>query len=102
VRGVKVTVLEREDLIRWMIKAPTYRVDFWSVVSPGNPASGLATGYKQDSYYVAECDVDEVISWANGEADGREVVIYLSTTKGDGEPGLIRLLGTDPTYRREF
>jgi hypothetical protein len=43
-----------------------------------------------------------VIAWANGEADGREVVMYLSTAKADGEPGLIRLLGTDPTYRREF
>jgi hypothetical protein len=82
-----------------MIDAPTYRVDFWHVVSPGDPARGLAPRYKQDSYYLADCDADEVIAWANSEAEGREVVICLST-KRDGEPGLIRLMGEDPTSRR--
>jgi hypothetical protein len=96
---MKLTPLEREDVIRWMIKAPTYRVDFWHVVSPGDPARGLAPGYKQDSYYLADCDADEVIGWANSEAEGREVVIYLSTDQR-GEPGLIRLMGEDLTFRR--
>ena len=97
---MKTTQLEREDLIRWMNVAPTYRVDFWRPISPADPASGLATGYKQDSYCVTDADVDEVIAWADSEAGGREVVIYLSTKRANDEPGLIRLLGTDPTSRK--
>lgn len=97
---MKTTQLEREDLIRWMADTPTYRVDFWRPISPGNPATGLATGYKQDSFYVTDADVDEVIAWANSEARGREVVIYLSTKRANDEPGLIRLLGIDPTSRK--
>jgi hypothetical protein len=96
---VKATYLEREDLIHWMTDTPTYRVDFWRPISPADPARGIATGYKQDSYYVTDADVDEVIAWADSEAGGREVVIYLSTRAND-EPGLIRLVGTDPTSRK--
>lgn len=98
--AVKTKRLEREDLIRWMSDAPTYRVDFWRPISTADPAKGVATGYKQDSYYVTEADVDEVISWAESEADGRGIVIYLSTTRHNDEPGLVRLSGEDPTKRR--
>ena len=91
---VKATALEREDLIRWIIGAPTYRVDFWDWISPGDGTQG--TGHwRQESYYVTEADTDEVIAWASSKAEGRQLVIYLRATR-DGEPGLIRLLGTDP------
>jgi hypothetical protein len=43
--------------------------------------------------------VDEVIAWADSEASDREVVIYVSTKRANDEPGLIRLLGIDPTSR---
>ena len=97
---MKTTQLEREDVIRWMIDLPTYRVDFWRPISSADPARGVATGYKQDSYYVTDADVDEVMAWADSEAGGREVVIYLSTKRANDEPGLIRLTGVDPTERK--
>ena len=88
--------LERETVIRWIKNEPMYRVDFWQVRSPSDPAKGVASGYARDSHYVSEADVDEVIAWAHEHANGRGIAIYITAMRDD-EPGLIRLLGTDPT-----
>jgi len=93
---VRIQYLKRETVIRWIVDKPTYRVDFWHPISPANPATGLATGYKQDACYVSDADIDEVVEWARQEASGRTIAIYVVYTQGD-EPGLIRLSGIDPT-----
>ncbi len=93
---MKTERLEREALIRWMVDAPTYRVDFWRVAAPADPARGVAAGYERESHLVYEADVTEVISWAGEVADGRSVTIY-ATASAAGEPGLIRLCGRDPS-----
>jgi hypothetical protein len=94
-RLVKTLAQEREALIRWIADEPTYRVDFWTAVSPSDPDRGIATGWKRDAYYVTEADADEVLAWS--EADGRRAVVYVVFARGEDEPGLIRLAGLDPT-----
>lgn len=83
-----------------MTNVPTYRVDFWQPVSPGDPATGRAVGYQRDSYYISEADIGDVTSWADESANGRIFVIWV-TSESNGEPGLIRLSGRDPTSHRE-
>jgi len=97
VSNMETTYLEREEVIRWMVVKPTYRVDFWREISAGDPSRDLAPGWKQDSYYVTDADVDEVLAWSKTEASGRPIVVYLVFARRDGEPGLIRLAGEDPT-----
>jgi hypothetical protein len=75
----------------WEINHPAYRVNFWA----GGPESGWAS----DEREIEDADVDEVLSWARNNAEGRRFVLYARVGgqhPGD-EPGLVRLLGTDPS-----
>ena len=55
-------------------------------------------GFKQDSHLLSDVsDVHEVISWAEENAAGRTFVVYAAFTV-DGEGGILRVHGTDPTH----
>jgi len=66
---------------RWEVDHPSYRVHFWQ---PG----------VTDEWELDGADVDEVLRWAAGNANGRHYVVYARVSDAEG-PGLIRLLGSD-------
>ena len=72
---------------------PAYRVYFWQQPHPENPHSIWIS----DEWEIGDADVDEVLNWARDNAAGRRFVVYVRIdTVRPGEPGLVRLLGTDP------
>lgn len=75
----------------WEIDDPTYRVYFWE------PSSGQPdAAWSSSEWEVSEADVHEVIAWAQAEAAGRRVTMWVKAARDDG-PGLIRLAGWEPT-----
>ena len=79
---------------RWEVDHPAYRVYFWHYEQPRDPHGGWVS----DEWQIEDADVDEVLNWARDNADGRRFVVYARVVCGQlGEPGLIRLLGTDPS-----
>lgn len=93
-----------EDFASWGL-LPTYQVEFWRHLVPANPEHDPATyGYKKHAWLVTGAEsVDEVSTWAAGNADGRMVVIHLVLPEeyrpGRGR-GLVHLSGLDPTNPR--
>ena len=78
---------------RWEVDQPAYRVYFWEPQRPEDPHSMWVS----DEWEIGDADVDEVLNWARGNAAGRRFVVYARIdTARPGEPGLVRLLGTDP------
>jgi len=50
--------------------------------------------------YSEGADVDQVLNWARDNARGRRFDVYARVIGGQtGELGLVRLLGTDPSFR---
>jgi hypothetical protein len=47
-------------------------------------------------WQIEDADVDAVLDWARGNAEGRRFAVYVRVIRQPGEPGLVRLLGTDP------
>jgi len=45
---------------------------------------------------LTEADVHEVLAWADDQAKGRRITVWVGLTQ-DGEPGLVRLSGWEPT-----
>jgi hypothetical protein len=76
---------------RWELDHPRYRVYFWQRHGD-RPDSGWAG----EEWEVAGADVREVLAWADQDEARRAYTVYACCTSG-GEPGLIRLHGTDPT-----
>jgi hypothetical protein len=96
---VNVEPVEWDDVsgVRWEVYNPEFRIDFWHRLSPvsGTPAEKM--GYKQDSYSVSGAlGVQEVLAWADKNAEGRSYVIYAAFGSG-AERGIIRVHGSDPT-----
>jgi hypothetical protein len=71
---------------------PFYRVDFWGAV---NLRDRDKNSLVSDEYLITEATgIDEVIRWAEHEAQGREIVIYAVYPRFEPGHSLIRLLGT--------
>ena len=79
--------------IRWEIGHPVYRVYFWQQFG-STPDSGWAS----EEWQAEDADADQVLAWAESNASGRTFTLYVCC-ECEGEPGLIRLIGTDPTAR---
>jgi ketosteroid isomerase-like protein len=78
---------------RWEVPHPIYRVYFWELQRPHDPRSRWVS----HEWEIGDADIDEVLNWARDNAAGRRFVIYVRVVSGQpGEPGLVRLLGTDP------
>jgi hypothetical protein len=80
--------------ITWEVDRPTYHVHFWHQPEP--EAHHHPMGWVSDEWVVECADVDQVVRWANENANDRSFVLYAAVTDSEG-PGLIRLLGADPT-----
>lgn len=74
----------------WEVDHPAYRVYFFVQPDPGPPS-----GWASDEWEITGADVDEVLTWARENADGRRFIVYVRVDHGDGL-GLVRLLGSDP------
>jgi hypothetical protein len=87
---VQVRLADPRDA-RWEVGTPAYRVYFWesSPVSPG-------PGWLSEEWEISGTDVDEILDWASRDTKHREYSLYACCTC-NGELGLIRLLGRDPT-----
>jgi hypothetical protein len=78
---------------QWEDPHPAYRVYFWRQLRSQDPRSG----WESDEWEIGDADVDEVLSWARNNAQGRRFVIYVSIVNDLAHgPGLVRLLGSDP------
>jgi hypothetical protein len=80
---VRVTQIDPRDQ-SWENDGPAYRVYFWTGES------------RCDEWELTEADVDEVLAWADAQAGGRTMSIWVVHRDDDGV-GLIRLAGLDPT-----
>lgn len=94
-----VQPLDRNDVIapRFDVYEPEYRVDFWRRPDSLAEVAAEKIGYKQDSYGLKEVrDVDEVVAWADENAQGRLYVVWVKYSC-QGDRGIIRIRGEDPT-----
>jgi hypothetical protein len=100
--AMKTEPLQRQDVrTRNDDYQPVYRVDFWQRLDP--PAGGDAElmGYRQDSYRLSGAkSVREVRSWAEGEAAGRDFVIWIELGPAEDRT-IARVEGVDPTKPRQ-
>jgi hypothetical protein len=86
--AVEVRRVDPRD-VEWEFDHPYYRVHFWSQHGPG--------AWRCDEHELSGCDVAEAISWADANAGaGRSYTLYASILT-DGNVGLVRLAGVDPT-----
>ena len=76
---------------RWEVDRPVYRVYFWQRLG-----SHKDSGWASQEWQVEDADADEVLTWAGSTARDRAFTLYVCC-ECDGEIGLIRLLGSDPT-----
>jgi len=93
---VDVEPLDPRDS-EWAVERPAYRVLLWRPLEVPRPAAG-ATPYQSRAYRLLGADdVHEVLRWAGEVAAAEETcVVYLESTDA-GSPGVLRLVGTDPT-----
>jgi hypothetical protein len=88
----------------WEVEGPVYRVHFWHrpPAPAGVPQEQMM--YHSDEYRLSEADdVGEVLDWARTTArPDQTFTLYVEHVERNGEsphPGLIHLMGVDPTVR---
>jgi hypothetical protein len=88
---VRATPIDPRDQRRES-DSPAYRVYFWQSVG-----SGEGSGWQSEEWELTEADVDEVLAWADAQAGGRTMSVWVVVHRDAGGVGLIRLAGIDPT-----
>jgi hypothetical protein len=74
---------------RWEVWTPAYRVCFWRSIG--------ADAWSAREFEVTGSDVESVLAWAREEAADSESYQVFAVLERDGEIGVVRLLGADPT-----
>jgi hypothetical protein len=77
--------------IRWELDQPVYRVHFWRSL-----AETAGDGWASEEWGIRDADVSEVLTWTAHAKEHRAFAVYVCFSN-DGGPGLVRLLGKDPT-----
>ena len=72
--------------IEWEVDVVAFRVYFWDGT----------TSYEHE--FTGANGVEEVIAWAEGNAEGRPYTLYAKVMNGES-PGLVLLSGVDPTSK---
>jgi hypothetical protein len=80
---------------RWEIDQPSYLINFWQ-----RSSGRRDTGWASDEWRLSDADVHEVLAWADEHADGRRFSLWIEFVL-DGEPGLVRLGGWEPSRADE-
>ena len=82
--------------VRWEDMNPVFRATIWS-----RGSDDPNTMWSSDEYEVRDADVAQVISWAEAKKpQGRAAVVtvdVLVRSNVPSSPGVIRLIGIDPT-----
>jgi hypothetical protein len=89
---------ERRANCEFSVSRRSIRVYFWRRGHAVDEATAENTGYASYEHEVlGVADVNEVISWAEENAgEDRTFTIY-AVVEREGEVGLVRVLGSDPT-----
>jgi hypothetical protein len=74
---------------RWEVWDPAYRVFFWSRAVGG--------GWASREFEVTGATVEDAHSWATANARPDETITLFAVVAREGETGVVRLLGDDPT-----
>jgi hypothetical protein len=95
---MNVEPLQFRDVIdRHSSYQPVYRVDFWRQQDPAPGGDPEIMGYKQDSVRIRGAkSVREVRAWAEENAAGRQLVIWIELGPDDDRT-IVRVEGVDPT-----
>jgi hypothetical protein len=90
--GMQAQLVDPRD-VRWEVDAPAYRVYFWE---PSAGSSG--PGWVSEEWEITGTDVGEALAWASRDTKHRQYTLY-ACCACNGERGLIRLIGRDPTEK---
>lgn len=79
----------------WVREAPNYRVNFWQK---------MGESWGLDAHVLTGVEnVEQVLRWAEGRRDGREVEIFVGTelepigpVRQERKSALVRVFGTNP------
>jgi hypothetical protein len=84
---------------RWEVDDPVYRVKLWRRLTPPRGVAQEDMAYECETFRVREApDVHAVLEWlATQVRGGRTASLHVEHETADGERGLLRLAGTDPT-----
>jgi hypothetical protein len=74
---------------RWELQGPAYRVCFWRPVG--------MEAWSAREVEITGSDIDAVLAWAAHEASESESYQVFAVVQRDGDVGVVRLLGDDPT-----
>jgi hypothetical protein len=80
----------------WESDEPAYRVYFWRR-SSDRPMAGWAS----EEWRLSGTDAPEVLMWAQEQAKGRLVTVWVEHVDRDLGLGMIRLQGWEPTRNDE-
>jgi hypothetical protein len=76
----------------WEKDDPAYRVCFWH-----RATNGPMAGWVSDEWRLSEVDVAEVLAWAEQQARGRRITVWVEHDDDRDRPSMIRLFGWEPT-----
>lgn len=94
---MQVTPVDPRDM-RWEQTPRAYRVDFWRRLAPPPDVAADAMGWASDEYELTGADVAEVLSWASARCGPDRIFTLYAVLEDDrGGPGLVPLLGEEPT-----
>jgi hypothetical protein len=74
---------------QWEVWNPLYRVYFWRRVGES---------YSSREFEIAAEEVGDALRWADEQRNAEETFTLFAVVD-HGDPGLVRLAGTDPTRR---
>jgi hypothetical protein len=82
----------------WEVEGPVYRVYFWRQQPAPMAVSQGHVMFHSDEYRLSEAaDVGEVLDWARATARADQTFTLYVEHWHDDRPGLIHLMGVDPT-----
>jgi hypothetical protein len=82
---------------RWEVGSPAYRVYFWTPQPPPPDLPEHPGGYRSSEFELTNADVTDVLAWAQATATRGSTYTVYAVVEQNGEKGLVRLSGTDPT-----
>lgn len=96
---VDVRAIDPRD-ISWEEDTPVFRVTFWRRQLPPTGIRPRDMGYEARELEVSNAEVDEVITWAESEAQADETwMLHVTMRCPDLGLGQVLLAGVDPTTR---
>lgn len=84
--------------IEWEVDEPVYRVYLWhQPPAPPGVAQEHVMWHCSEHRMTEVVDIEEVLDWARSTARPDQTYTVYVEHRDSGRPGLVRLLGEDPT-----